>query len=1011
MTTSDKCQEIVTKIDEALTAYFDRVALLPDPRKISLRVNDQLPLALAKAPLTQPIIAVVDYTPHRVVDLLQFVQNWQNLLGVKRDWHILAGELTTQELAGDIVSSASQTMHYFLQEDLSCGFIIPLTALDSRIPDEKAYQTNSLTLTVGESLPQRQLVTALVTRGYYRFATSLERGGMRIRGEQIDIWPPTAVHPVTLSWLGSVIESIKQEQERRTTNLSRITLRPVLFPEQTASLTDHLKHAIVFRPAVTEEAQGIINVIYDCLHTTEPFPLTATPLTSVSNTDLIIFYANRDRVAQYVTDHHLTATLCRHDLAKQPFIFQLGDTMITSEAGLIADAATNSRPLSYARGIELLAELTIGKPAVHTDHGIGTYEGLQTRVIGNTIREYLVLRYAAGDTLSVPVEYAHKVTTYLGDDIPNINRLGGTGWLKVKRQAQADAVAFAQGLLATASKRSASIGHSYSLHDEIDTRLTQSFEHELTVDQERAWQDVAEDLAGEHMMDRLIVGDVGFGKTEIALRAARHVIANGKQVALLAPTTLLVQQHSDTWRLRFPDLIPALGVVSRFSTAKQLAATRAAISTGSITMAIGTHGLLSNTTKWHDLGLVIIDEEQRFGVKHKEHFKTIRASVDFLSLSATPIPRTLSMALAGLKQLSVISTPPTGRLHVTTHVGRDTDAVLEAALTTELNRGGQAYVVAPKIRQLSLLHHRIKGFLPQARIAIIHGQLPPAQIAEIMRKFDTGELHILISSTIIENGIDLPNANTIIVTQATHFGLADLYQLRGRVGRRRKQGHAFFLYNQSELRGVQRQRLTALTEATSLGSGWSLAQRDLEIRGAGNLLGAAQSGSVNAVGAQLYLDLVREAVADKQLPVQRHDVAIQLQIPTGFPEHYIADSIDRTKLYQQLSRAGSVKNLQACRDAIIQTYGPLPTESQTLITMILLQHKAAAAGITTISSATISPADEDPYQKLIVDGLSLPTILAKLHSLGNWQVKNSTLQLPVDAVDIALVERLLAVLE
>jgi len=610
------------------------------------------------------------------------------------------------------------------------------------------------------------------------------------------------------------------------------------------------------------------------------------------------------------------------------------------------------------------------------------------------------------------VEYAHKVTPYVGDVNPPVTKLGGASWSKAKAAAKADAEAFAKELLATAGKRKTSSGHAYAFDPDIESKLDNSVPYTLTPDQEQAWQAVRDDMESDEAMDRLIVGDVGFGKTEIALRAARHTVANGKQVAVLAPTTLLVQQHSDTWQTRFPDLAKHIATLSRFSTASELRRARERIAEGDTTIAVGTHALLSDSTTWNNLGLVIIDEEQRFGVKHKEHFKQMRAEVDMLSLSATPIPRTLSMALSGIKQLSVISTAPVGRQQVVTHVGRDDDEQLEHAIATERARGGQTYVVAPKIRHLPNLALRIAELAPDAKVAIAHGQLPPKQLASIMHKFYTGELDVLISSTIIESGIDLPNANTIVVTHATDFGLADLYQLRGRVGRRKRQGFAYFLYNQTELTSDQRQRLTALTEATRLGSGWSLAQRDLEIRGAGNLLGAEQSGTVNAVGAQLYLDLIRDAVeTENQTSVDRREVDIQLPLAATLPEHYVADTKTRTSLYQQLSRATSTDDITLIAEAIADRYGPLPAETIALVSLVNIQHAAAKRGIQSITSSTVTPSDEDPYERLHIAGANLPAILQHVGPLGNWEVKDDQLQLGVDRIDQALVNKLLAVLE
>ena len=1000
----------MTKIDALVGAFVGLLSDQTQTYKLALVLDSQLPLLAAEIPMDQMLTVILDGGSAEASRFAQSVRSWQKVLNANRNWHVIAGEMTEQERAGDVVSDLSQTIHYLLAGGADTGFVVTAAALQAPVPDPVAYHEQVRAITVGERVAQHEVLTSLVTNGYTRYETTLEPGGVLVRGEQITLQHPMHDYTTTLTWLGGVIEAITTQRGTRSKSVRNAALLPVRFPDASVPLASLLATHVVCRP-LHATAVGHPTIIYDALESDAPWPLPPVQLSQLPEHALHVWYINRDRVETYLADHGLTGSLCSADLASSPFAFALDDDIVVSEAMLIPETVKTIRPLTRAKGLELLAQLVVGHPAVHSDHGIGIYEGLQTRTLATDAREYLLLRYAAGDTLSVPVEYAHKVTPYIGEESPPIHRLGGAGWTKVRAQARADAEAFAKELLTTAGQRTASQGHTYELDQKLDDKLDATFPFTLTADQERAWSDVRDDLAGDAVMDRLIVGDVGFGKTELALRAARHVVANGKQVAVLAPTTLLVQQHTDTWRRRFPELASNISTLSRFSTAKELTQTRAAIASGETDIAIGTHALLSDRTKWKNLGLIIIDEEQRFGVKQKEHFKSIRAAVDMLSLSATPIPRTLSMSLSGIKQLSVISTAPEGRQHVTTQVGRDSDDVLESALTHELARSGQIYVVAPKIRQLPNLKLRIEEILPHAKVAIAHGQLPPKQLAAIMQQFDTGELDILISSTIIESGIDLPNANTIVVTHATHFGLADLYQLRGRVGRRQRQGHAYFLYDQTELTSVQRQRLAALTEATRLGSGWALAQRDLEIRGAGNLLGAAQSGTINAVGAQLYLDLVREAVDQQQTPIRRHDVDIQLPLIATLPEHYVAAPEERTTLYQQLARAGSAQDVDLLAEAIAGRYGPLPLVAETLVVLIKLQHAAAKAGVNRIHSATVTPSDEDPYQRLIIEASKLPSLLGPLTTLGNWEVKDDTLQLGVDAIDLTLVKKLLAVLE
>lgn len=620
--------------------------------------------------------------------------------------------------------------------------------------------------------------------------------------------------------------------------------------------------------------------------------------------------------------------------------------------------------LSQERARELIGELAVGKPAVHADHGIGIYEGLQTKHVGDRQREYLVLQYARGDILYIPVEFAHKISAYVGAGTPGLHRLGGTIWSKTKRRAKEDAANFAHELLAISGQRQHARRAPYFVSPALEANLEESFPYTLTPDQAQTWQEVRQDLTSGKPLDRLVVGDVGFGKTEIAIRAAAHAIANHKQVAVLAPTTLLVQQHADIFESR---LKMKVCVMSRLAPRMR----------GDVgPLAIGTHALLSPKIKWQNLGLVIIDEEQKFGVRQKEHFKKLRGEVDVLSLSATPIPRTLAMALSGLRDLSLIQTPPPERRSIQTHVALRVDELLKTAIERELQRGGQVYLVASKIRYLAFLAKHIQTIVPQAKIAIAHGRLPAPRLAHIIHQFDTGEVDILVSSNIVENGLDLPNVNTMIVWNATDFGLADLYQLRGRVGRRARQGYAYFLYDQQELTVPQRERLAALIEAGRLGAGWSVARRDLEIRGAGNLLGRQQSGPANEVGVQLYLDLVNQAAQEKiEKPnIEKPNVEIFLPLTALLPTTYIPDTSARAQWYQRLARSDSLEKIQHHQMQLEQAYGPLPEAAHNLVLLIKLQSTAQDQGITKIDSQRITPPGQSAFWRITLYSQTTTTL-------------------------------------
>ncbi len=1011
------CQPLVTEIRDVVDPYvaevYDSSSFSKTPPGLTLNRQQLLVFSALSAEKRKGVVLVVSARLRAAEKIRTELSVVSSFLSDNQTWHLIEGGLSLQEEAGDVVSNLSQTLHHFLRGTSKHSFVIPGHLLEHPFPSRAAYAENYISLHKHESNSLSRFIHSLIDRGYTRYPAAQEPGSFSVRGEQVDLILPTTER-YTITFHGSVVEQIVQHWSAasgaaRQQVLNAVTIPPTSFPPATTPLAELAAHYTTFIP---HEFQTLLpeGLEYDALETSHPFPLTPTHKTPRSRTVYVV-YENHDRVATYANDHDLSsALLCQHELARVPLALEHERFALVTERALFKAEPPAPRP-DYQGGLLLAQNLTLSAPAVHTDHGIGIFEGLQTRVIDSRPKEYLILRYAAGDMLSVPVEYAHKVTPYIGEETPIIHRLGGTLWSKTRRRAQHDAEAFARELLGLAGERAGGAAERYTIYSDVKDSLEKTFPFTLTPDQEAALAAIEEDLQGPHFVDRLVVGDVGFGKTELALRAARHVIANGKQVALLAPTTLLVQQHADTAEQRFPDLKEKIGVLSRFASPTEQAATREKIAEGSLQLVIGTHALLTEKTKWHNLGLVIIDEEQRFGVKHKEHFKKIRATVDFLSLSATPIPRTLSMALSGLKELSVISTPPIGRKEVVTRVTRQHDAVLREALERELSRNGQAYVVAPHVRKLASLAHEVQKIAPKASIAVAHGQLTPAELARTMRQFDRGEVKILVTSSIIENGLDVPGANTIVVMQATHFGLSDLYQLRGRVGRRDRQGYAYFLYNQHELTAVQRRRLTALTEASRLGSGWSLAQRDLEIRGAGNLLGAEQSGTASQVGAQLYLDMVHEAI-DQQRDgvVRRIDTEIKLPLVALIPHHYIANDDVRSRYYQQLSRAKKPEDIEKLAADLAAAYGELPPEVHNLILVLKLQHCAAAAGISEITTKKITPSDEDPYWRLVITTKKVTEVLQKLQPLGRWSVRNNILTHDLNAITPDFLKQLLSAL-
>ncbi|HEV7126545.1 MAG TPA: transcription-repair coupling factor, partial [Ktedonobacterales bacterium] len=514
-----------------------------------------------------------------------------------------------------------------------------------------------------------------------------------------------------------------------------------------------------------------------------------------------------------------------------------------------------------------LAELRPGDHIVHQDHGIGRFVGLVRLTNSGVEREYLHIAYAGTDKLYIPTDQLDRITRYIGmgDATPALSRLGSAEWVRAKQHAKESATEIAADLLRLYSVREAAEGHPFPPDDEQPwlQELEEGFPYEETPDQHRAIAEVKADMERARPMDRLVCGDVGYGKTEVALRAAFKAVLDQRQVAVLVPTTILALQHFNTFSERLKPYPVRIELLSRFRSEKEQKEVLADLALGRVDIVIGTHRLLQKDVVFNTLGLLVIDEEQRFGVAHKERLKQLRTEVDVLTLTATPIPRTLHMALIEVRDMSVIETPPHERLPIRTYIRESEDALMREAIVREIDRGGQVFFVHNRVQGIQAIAHRLQKLVPEARFVVAHGQMPEDQLEHVMLDFGAGESDVLVCTTIIENGLDIPNANTIIVNNSSHFGLAQLYQLRGRVGRGSHQAYAYFLYNKdTKLTPIQEKRLRAIFEATELGAGFRIAMKDLEIRGAGNLLGAEQSGFMNSVGFEMYTRLLAEAIAE-----------------------------------------------------------------------------------------------------------------------------------------------------
>ncbi|ORB64241.1 transcription-repair coupling factor [Mycolicibacterium tusciae] len=671
-------------------------------------------------------------------------------------------------------------------------------------------------------------------------------------------------------------------------------------------------------------------------------------------------------------------------------------------------AATEGKRLAAKRRnvVDPLA-LTAGDLVVHDQHGIGRFVEMTERVVGGARREYLVLEYASSkrgggsDRLYVPMDSLDQLSRYVGGESPTLSKLGGSDWTNTKTKARRAVREIAAELVSLYAKRQASAGHAFGPDTPWQAEMEDAFGFTETVDQLTAITEVKGDMEKPVPMDRVICGDVGYGKTEIAVRAAFKAVQDGKQVAVLVPTTLLADQHLQTFTQRMAGFPVTVKGLSRFTHPAESRAVLDGMKDGSVDIVIGTHRLLQTGVMWKDLGLVVVDEEQRFGVEHKEHIKSMRTHVDVLTMSATPIPRTLEMSLAGIREMSTILTPPEERYPVLTYVGPQDDKQVAAALRREMLRDGQAFYIHNRVRSIDQAAAKVSALVPEARVAVAHGQMPEEQLERTVEGFWNREFDILVCTTIVETGLDISNANTLIVERADTFGLSQLHQLRGRVGRSRERGYAYFLYPpEVPLTETAYDRLATIAQNNELGAGMAVALKDLEIRGAGNVLGAEQSGHVAGVGFDLYVRLVGEAVeayraaADGKTvlaPEEPKDVRIDLPVDAHLPPDYIGSDRLRLEAYRRLAAAADEGAVSSVIEELVDRYGPLPEPARRLVAVARLRLLCKHYGVTEMSTVSEATLKLSPLQ--LVDSQQLR--LKRLYPSAAYRATTSTVQVPI----------------
>ena len=906
--------------------------------------------------------------------------------------------------------------------------VVPARGLEAPLPAPAAFRRQVLAVAPGDAVDREALVEHLQTAGYERVETVTGVGQWALRGGIVDVFSPAGSLPVRLELAGDDVESLRTfdpTTQRSTGAVATLLVLPMLVgaAEDMAGLGHYLPADApvavadpgLLAPGVPEAAALAAlgdrpRVECGVLLTDAPgaFRLETRSIDGVRGQFRRLEPAltawrgegfrvrllapdpkTADRLQEIMRDLEREAPLVTALLGPEPLAVLVGGAHVgfecpglglvcLTEAELFGHRRTMRRRPTYQRGAAIAAftDLAPGDLVVHVEHGIGRYAGLVTLTVDGEPADYLLLEYAEAARLYLPVQRMAAVSKYSGsgDTAPRLDKLGATTWQRTKESVRASLREMAQELLRLYAERQVVEGLAIGADTPWQHEFEAAFPFEETPDQLEAIRQVKVDLERRQPMDRLVCGDVGYGKTEVAMRAALKVALDGHQVAVLVPTTILAEQHWNRFRERFAPYPVRVEMLSRFRSPAQQKVVLAGLAAGSVDVIIGTHRLLSKDVAFKDLGLLVVDEEHRFGVAHKERLKQLRKAVHVLTLTATPIPRTLSMAMAGIRDLSVIESPPAERLAVETVVCRFDPHVIKEAIERELGRGGQVFVVHNRIQSLPALVRFVERLVPRARIAMAHGQLRESALERTMLDYVEGAYDVLVATAIIESGLDIPASNTIIINRADRLGLAQLYQLRGRVGRDRLQAYAYLLIPaDGRVDETAAKRLRVIQELTALGSGLKIALRDMEIRGAGNLLGAQQHGQIEMVGFDLYLKLLEEAVRElRGEPVEDEvDPVVTLDTAAYLPEEYVAEPAQRLVLYKRLAGVRAAAEIEDARRELRDRFGPLPDAAARLLDVVALRLDARALRLERLevraghALLTFAPSTPVPPERLI----------------------------------------------
>lgn len=947
-------------------------------------------------------------------------ENLIKSLNVWSGWDTYSYILKEEISRENLIETLSTIAH--LRDSARKIIIAPYQAILENVPSKEEVDEKKITLEEGQIITNIELIEAFVEKGYeVAPGDFLEQGMYYQKGEIITVFPANSNYPLRIEIAFDKIESMDYfEQENGAKSIKKLKkaeIYPLKITTDTGVLTDYIdKNTLLI-----EDEIDVIDDYFDAWNdlVADAYEKSASLTFTTFNEDVpahehlhylsvikyrgaydfisdlrdkqrnnwnvVVFTKKSAELKNMLDDSNVPYTQDPAQLAdiqKSPhflFLIEIDKEAIfpksfqnpeikllfLSDKDILSLQEEAKKSFNQKIYLDFLTGLKPNDYVVHADHGIARFLGLERKTVDEITREYLKLGYAENDKLFVPIDQADKVNKYIGaeENAPKLTRLGSAEWSTMTNRVKKETEKIAKELLVLYAKRKSAKGFAYNKDNDVQAKFEATFPYEETPGQFKSINDVKDDMEKDTPMDRLVCGDVGFGKTEVAMRAAFKAVQSGKQVALVSPITILTDQHYRSFTKRMDPFDVRVEMLSRFKSQKQQKEILERLEKGEVDIVIGTHRLLQPDVKFKNLGLVIVDEEQRFGVKQKEKLKELKSEVDILTLTATPIPRTLNICLNKLRDITTITTPPPGRLPIITEVRRFSNGLVRDAILREVQRNGQIYFLHNRVQTIDAMADKLRKLVPEATFGVAHGKLGSGDLEDRIVAFKEHQFDVLVSSTIIENGIDLANANTLIVNNAEKFGLSQLYQLRGRVGRGKTQAYAYFLYHGQRLKLDAKKRLRAIVEASDLGSGFQIAMKDLEIRGAGDILGANQHGVINVVGVSHFIRMLNKAVEDLKTGrlqgkegQEIAEVAIELPVSAFIPDDYIVNAKDKINAYQKLSGADNLEYLNDLNDEMVQEYGKMPREVQNLFRVLELKIEAKKAGLTNVKAENVSMA-------------------------------------------------------